>query len=212
MNRNWAMGLFREIERADLGLTYKAKSRINQVDSQLVQQMVRAGLDTIHTGIESVSTNSQRAMGKIINPDSIRKGFDTVLDNGCRINPVYMFSWVGETPEYLRFNARFIEEMGKREGVLTYLSFITPHPGSAIDNLEGLSILTDDYSRYTHKQPVAVPESLGEEGLKMMVDYYHSISETIGMQKYNPKIDPEYLEGILNEKRVPIMKGGLISV
>jgi len=209
IDKKRAMELFKEIEKANLGMSYKVKSRINQVDSELVKQMVRAGVDTIHTGVESVSQNALKSMGKGIDANYIRKAFDIVLDNGANINPVYLFSWVGETKQDLLRNAKFIEEQGKRKGVISYISFLTPHPNSKIDNLSGLEILTNDFSRFNHKQPVAVPKSLGQNGLNLMVDQYHKVTENIGMQKYNPKIDQEYLKQILN-KQEDSLKGGLL--
>ena len=41
-----------------------------------------------------------------------------------------------------------------------------------------------------------------------MIDLYHQVSENIRMQKYNPRIDPEYLEEILNKENS--LKGGLL--
>lgn len=208
IDRKRSMELFKEIEKANLGISYKAKSRINQIDGELLSQMARAGLDTIHTGVESVSQNSLRSMGKGVDADYIRRAFDVVLSNGININPVYLFSWAGESKEDLMRNAQFINEQGARKGVISYISFITPHPNSRIENLRGLEVLTKDFSRYTHKQPVAVPTSLGSDGLRMMVDLYHQVAENIGMQKYNPKIDSIYLEEILNKKES--LKGGLL--
>jgi len=107
-----------------------------------------------------------------------------------------MFSWSGETPEDLRANSGFIQEMGRKPGVITYISFVTPHPGSGIENEAGLHVLTRDYSRYTHKQPVAVPRSLGDNGLRLMVNEYHRIAETTGTEDLNPRIDSGYLRKI----------------
>jgi radical SAM superfamily enzyme YgiQ (UPF0313 family) len=209
LDKRRAIELFNEIEKANLGLSYKAKSRVEHIDDRLTKQMVGAGLDTIHTGVESVSQNSLKSMGKEVDVDYIRKAFDIVLNNGANINPVYLFSWAGETEADLLRNARFIEEQGKRKGVISYISFITPHPNSRISNHEGLEILTDDLSRYNHKQPVAVPKSLGRDGLRLMVNQYHKIAENIGMQKYNPRIEPAYLKEILN-KQENSLKGGLL--
>lgn len=208
LDRKRAMELFRDIEEANFAINYKAKSRINQIDDGLVKQMARAGLDTIHTGVESVSQNSLKSMGKEINADYIKKTFDIALNNGVNINPVYLFSWIGESKEDLLKNVQFIEQQGKRKGVITYISFITPHPNSKISKLDGLDILSYDLSRYNHKQPVAVPASLGSDGLKLMTNLYHKVAENIGMEKYNPKIDPFYLEDILNKKES--LKGGLL--
>lgn len=203
LDRNWAIGLFRELEKAQLGVRFKAKSRINQIDEELLQQMMRAGLDTIHTGVESVSQKTLDRMGKEINQASIKSSFDLMLKNGCKVNPVYLFGYPGETEQDLRTNAEFIREIGQRQGVITYISFMTPHPGSSIEwqEIAEMDILTRDYSRYTHKQPVAVPISLlGMGGLMLMVEQYHEIVEHTGMQDVNPRIDPAYLEQVLKTR------------
>jgi len=206
VNRKYTKGLFREIERANLGLSFKAKSRINHVEEGLVRQMVRAGLDTIHTGVESVSENALQLMDKGYKPEDIARAFEIVLGNGSQINPVYMFSWEGETPSDLVANSRFIEQMGKRKGVISYISFVTPHPGTGLEDHPGFRVLTRDYSRYTHKQPVAVPVSLGENGLRLMIDAYHGVTQAIGMRYVNPRINEEYLKTL--ELR---LKGGKIA-
>jgi len=206
VNRKWTQGLFEEIEKANLGMKLKAKSRINHIEPDLVRQMVKAGVDTIHTGVESVSGKTLELMDKGYRPELIEGAFETVLDNGININPVYMFSWQGETPEDLKANADFIKRMGSKDRVITYISFVTPHPGSGIEHDSGLQVLTEDLSRYTHKQPVAVPLSLGKNGLRMMVDEYHRVTEAIGMQHVNPRVDGEYLKTL--ELR---LKGGKIA-
>lgn len=195
LNKKWCGELFEEIENADLGMSYKAKSRVDGLSQELLMKMMGAGVDTIHSGIESISQRSLDGMAKQVRSKNIVDAFDLMLGNGCQVNPVYMVGWVGETPEDLAENVKFMKETGKRDGVITYVSFITPHPGSNLErNLsDGLRILSTDLSRYTHKQPVAVPISLGENGLQLMVDAYHEVGEACEMVKYNPKIDPEYL-------------------
>ena len=198
LNKKWCADLFGEIENAGFDMAYKAKSRINGLTPELLEQMMAAGVDTIHSGIESVSQRTLDGMAKKVKAKSIRENFDLMLDNGCQVNPVYMFGWPGESVEDLEANAAFIEEMGTRQGVITYISFITPHPGSNLTNnlMDELVVLSSDLSRYTHKQPVAVPRSLGREGLQLMVDNYHRVAEATGMQDVNPGIDPVYLAEI----------------
>ncbi|MEK6858359.1 MAG: radical SAM protein [Nanoarchaeota archaeon] len=201
LNGKWCAELFGAIEQANLGLNYKAKSRIDGIKPDLIRQMVAAGVDTIHTGVESVSQAMLDAMDKGVKARTIRGAFDVLLESGCKVNPVYMFGYPGETPETLAENAVFIEETGRLPGVITYISFITPHPGSGFErNMAGeLRVLSADYNRYTHKQPVATPTSLGRNGVRLMVDHYHHIAEAIGMQEVNPAIDPLYLEEIIDK-------------
>lgn len=198
LNKKWCNELFREIENADLGMSYKVKSRADGIDEQSLQQMMRAGVDTIHMGAESITPQSLKSMSKGVGVRTIDQAFDLLLNNGCQINPVYLFGWVGEKPEDLELNASYIEARGQRKGVITYVSFITPHPGSHLvkKHINDFVVLSNDYSRYTHKQPVAVPKSLGDNGLQLMVDAYHRIGEICNMQSVNPRIEQSYLESL----------------
>lgn len=204
LNKKWCGELFEEISRAGLDMTYKAKSRVDGIRPDLLHKMMDAGLDTIHTGVESISQRTLDSMAKDVKAKEIKDSFEVMLGNGCKVNPVYMLGWPGERPEDLEENAAFIETIGQQQGVITYVSFITPHPGSSLESgrRDQLRILTTDLSRYTHKQPVAVPRSLGENGLQLMVDAYHRIAESCGMQEVNPGIDSKYLEQIASVEDV----------
>jgi len=198
INRKWAMELFGELERLNLGVKLKAKLRPDQFTDELIGQMVRAGIDTIHFGGESIIPNSQESIGKRISEAEIRNAYATLERHGCKANGVYIFGLPGETPEDLITNADFITETGVSPDAITYISFITPHPGTdlAEDPDNQLRILTQDHSRYTHKQPVAVPESLGPQGLKLIADTYHEVAEATNTQDVNPKLDEAYLASI----------------
>jgi len=197
-NKRRAHELFGEIERANLGLSYKAKSRIEQLDEPLLNQMIAAGIDTIHSGIESVvQTTLDRIGKKTMTEESVRTTYDLMQGVGATFNPVYLFGSPEETPYDLQANADFIREVGQSPDVITYISFMTPHPGTSIERSQELEIVSNDFSRYTHKQPVAVPKSLGENGFRLMVDTYHQVAEDIGMQEVNPPIDQAYVRQVL---------------
>lgn len=198
LNQKWCGDLFGEIGKSGLGMSFKAKSRIDGIGDGLLGVMVSAGVDMIHTGVESISQKNLDGMSKKIKARGVQDSLNLILQNGCQVNPVYMLGWPGETPQDLAENTAFIREMGQHPGVITYVSFITPHPGSGLDREYGdqLRILTTDLSRYTHKQPVAVPRSLGENGLQLMVDAYHEVAEATGMQEVNPRVDQRYLDSV----------------
>ncbi|MBR9703167.1 B12-binding domain-containing radical SAM protein [Candidatus Woesearchaeota archaeon] len=194
-NPKWAYELFSALEEADLDMKYKAKSRVGELDETLLEQMLKAGLDTIHFGVESITDSALVSMGKGISTQQTKEFIAMLAKNGCRANPVYMFGWPGETPESLRHNTEYILENSLMRDTVTYISFITPHPGSRIDGtLDGLQVLTKDLSRYTHKHPVAVPLSLGHNGLDLMVEQYHRVAEKTGTKEFNPRIEESYLD------------------
>lgn len=201
IDKKWSMKLFKEIEKLNLGIKFKAKSRIDQLSEDLIKQMVKAGIDTVHFGVESVSQSSLNGMQKSLKKDQIRRAFNILLGNGCKANPVYMFSWIGETEKDIIENSQFIEELGKLNGVITYVSFITPHPGSNLKD-ENLKILSKDYARYTHKYPVAIPKSLGKNGLQLMVKHFNHIAKVTGTEKFNPIIRGGIQNGNRNKGKV----------
>lgn len=196
LNKHFAMDLFKEIERAKFGLGFKVKSRIDHLDPIILTQLMSAGVDIVHTGVESINSGSLKEMGKGITEKQIRSVFDLFNDYHCKLNPVYLLGLQNETKEHLEENMSFIIEEGSNSNVITYLSFLTPHPGTPLEKDEKLRILTKDYSRYTHKQPVAVPKVLGKEGLIFLVNIYHKIAKELNMEKYNPPISEEYVNQI----------------
>lgn len=209
LNKKWATDLFNALQKANFGVGYKVKSRVDGVDSTILEQMRNAGVDTIHSGIESIAEETLGKMNKGIRREQIEKYLGLMKEHEMIINPVYMLGYPGETRDQLRENVEFIKGVGSGNNVITYVSFITPHPGSSFEReSRGLEVLTSDFSRYTHKQPVAVPHSLGPEGLDLMVEAYHEIADATGMQKVNPRVSSVYIQslkrGKLNERRLVV--------
>lgn len=197
-----AVRLFTAIKDANIGVKIKGKARLDELDDSLLYLMKGAGVDMLHIGVESVSDRSLESMNKGLTIQDIRGTLDNVLSYDIGVNPVFMFSWIGETPDDLRKNAEFIQDFGSNSNVVTYISFLTPHPGTWLwkkspDN--GLIIVSNDINRYTHKQPVAVPTSMGDNGLELMVDTYHEVTREINMERVNPHISPVYMEDLREE-------------
>lgn len=198
LNQRWCGELFDAIGNANLGISYKVKSRIDGINDPLLKRMKLGGVDTIHTGIETTSQTNLNSMSKQITVKEIESAFDMLQQNGLKINPVYLFGWIGQTEEDLNRDAEFIAKTAQRGNVITYISFLTPHPGSHLTRIMNgdLIVLSRDYARYTHKQPVAVPRSLGREGLDLMVKEYHHLREACNAKDVNPIIDESYLQSV----------------
>jgi len=137
-------------------------------------------------------------MKKGINKSTINKALNVIYKNGCIANPIFLLGMPGETKNDLKQNIAFIKNIAQKKNTIIYMSFATPHPGLELSKSgSDLIILSKDYSRYTHKQPVAVPKSLGRNGLKLLINTYHQLSEELGLTEVNPRIDPNYLKLIM---------------
>ena len=68
--------MFEELQRQNFGIKYKAKARVDQIDKELLEIMVNAGVDMIHFGVESVSQKSLTNMQKRTKKEDIRRAFE----------------------------------------------------------------------------------------------------------------------------------------
>lgn len=200
LNSSFARELFNRLAESGLNLKYKVKSRVDQITSLLLDSFAYGGVDTIHTGIESFSQAELDRTGKGTSLGDVNRAVNATLSSGIRLNPVYIFGLPGQTEQDLHATAEGIERVGRNHRVITYISFMTPHPGT--QSTEGLGIVTKDLDRYTHKQPVCYPTSLGDNGLDKMVDTYHRLGEVTNSVHINPRVNLSYLGQDLK------MKGG----
>ena len=191
VDRKRAIELFAKLQ--DYGLQFKGKSRIDTIDEELLQVMSNAGLDTLQFGVENISQKALNSMRKGISGANIKRTLE-MARSYCKINPIFLFGWIGETQDTLLENSRYIEEIGTKEKVIPYISFMTPHPGSHLFDDTGLEILTYDLNCYTHKLPVAVPKSFGRQGLRMMVEQFNRLSSVTGTAHLNPPIQEAYIQ------------------
>jgi radical SAM superfamily enzyme YgiQ (UPF0313 family) len=98
----------------------------------------------------------------------------------------------GETQSSLDKKVKFIINLCDHENKIPLLGFLTPHPGTYIaKNIEKLSlvIIDNNFSNYTHLQPVCVPKTLGANAKKILIDAFNYISVNTNSEKYNPIID-----------------------
>lgn len=191
VDRKRAIELFTKLQ--DYGLRFKGKSRIDTIDEELLEVMSNAGLDTLQFGVENISQKALNSMRKGIRISDIKQTLEMV-SSYCKINPIFLFGWAEETQDTLLENSGYIEEIGTKEGVIPYISFMTPHPGSHLFSIPELEILTYDLNCYTHKLPVAVPKSLGRHGLRMMVEQFNYLSALTGTAHLNPPIQESYIK------------------
>jgi len=193
--------IIKEKQKGKLVLNYKVKSRIDGMNASLLTKMSLAGIDTIHFGVESVSNQSLKKIGKggTINKELIQNVLSATLKTNIKVNPVFMLAIPNQGKDELAETIKFIEKLGKFPEVIVYMSFNTPHPHQNCFSLESdMFLLENDLNRFTHNQMVAVPVSLStESGRCCLVDTYHEIAKISKSEYINPPLGSEYLKKIL---------------
>jgi len=177
-NRERLMQLIARIQAEDLGLTYKAKAGISELDGEILGLLREAGFVEIHTGVESIT----QSFDKGISEEQVRRKIAMALDYGFVVNPSFILGLPGQTPEDLRQDADFMIEIGKDKRVKVYTCMYTPHPSSKISNSEDLKIVSDDLDDYNHIRLVALPISLGDpfDALQLLYETQRRVVSEVG--------------------------------
>jgi anaerobic magnesium-protoporphyrin IX monomethyl ester cyclase len=195
INRKRALTILREIEKLDLDVRFKAKTRIDRIKPEILEAMQRAGMTTIYFGVESFASETLQNVKK--GYSSVEDQIKMVVDSGMNLQLGFVLGLAGETKETLEKNVEGISRVGSQPHVTPRICFLTPYPGTQLwREPEGLRILTNDWNRYNSIFPVAVPESLGEDGLGLLVEAQKRIVEATGRPEINPPVPEEYLKEV----------------
>jgi anaerobic magnesium-protoporphyrin IX monomethyl ester cyclase len=187
VNREWALRLFRLLAKRNPGVKFKVRSRADELDELLVDEMSAAGVEIVQFGVESISLSVRASMHKALDREAIDRAFELVLRTAAlKANPLYMLGYIGETPDDLARNGCFIKEVGVDPRVITYVSFTTPYPDTGFAGLcrkNNGCVVTHDLKYYTNKFPVFLPRTLCEDsnaaGLERLVATYDDIARAV---------------------------------
>jgi anaerobic magnesium-protoporphyrin IX monomethyl ester cyclase len=150
--------LFSLLDRiSGLGLKYKGKATIRELDSSIVTKMREAGFVEIHTGVESVT----QAFEKGISAQDVVAKIQMCLDAGLVVNPSFILGLPRQSRSDLLEDAKFIMDVGSDPRVKVYTCMYTPHPSSQIYGDDDFTLVSNDLDDFTHLRLVALPKSFG---------------------------------------------------
>ncbi len=191
--------LFHNIVKEQIDATFYILTRIDMVNTRILDLMYRSGVSQILFGVEHIEKNILLSMGKTGLPTKVSKWREITTKNirsaskiGYEVHPVFMLGWPGESEKTLSNLANFIIRLNRKyTNVIPFLSFVTPHPGTRLWRLAsrlGLRIIENDLSKYTHLYPVAIPYSLGVAAKERLVRAYNNIAKETNTEEWNPPI------------------------
>lgn len=96
---------------AGLKIKWKCDTRVDALDTELINVMKKAGCVRIKIGVESGSDRILTKINKGFNKDVIRKGVRLIKDQGVPITIYLMAGFPGETAEDLIETVKFAEEL-----------------------------------------------------------------------------------------------------
>jgi anaerobic magnesium-protoporphyrin IX monomethyl ester cyclase len=128
-NKERVLSLCKLLIDKDLGIKFKISSRIDRVDSEMLNLLGKAGCYRIHYGIESGSQRLLDYMEKEITLDQIRQTVKNTKKVGIEVFAYMMIGIPTETKEDIKKSVNLIREL--KPNHVNY-SICTPFPKTAL--------------------------------------------------------------------------------
>jgi len=142
-----------EMIKRGLNFTYQVQLRLDQLDDDVMDALVRSGCDQVGPGIESGNSEILKSIGKRITPELILEKCKLVSKYPVKNRCSYIMGWIDETEEQIWDTIHLAQEINAHENAF---SIATPYPGSRMWRealAKGLVQEDMDFSRffYYHK-------------------------------------------------------------
>lgn len=172
-----------------LKIRWGTSTRVDQVDSDLLALMRRAGCDLIDFGIESGSLDILGSSRKGTSLEAAIKAVEACHKLGIDVELNFLLGLPHETNETLRQTYDFVRRL-RRYSTMANFALLVPFPGTevyemALRNEAGLRIIDTDWRKYTKQRSgVLAYDNLTQEDLyawqaRMFRCYYFSVGKII---------------------------------
>ncbi len=181
----------RIIERG-FEFNWSAFARVDSVDEELLEIMIRAGCDTISFGVESGNEEMLRRIRKRIKISQVIEAAKLCKKVGMRCLVSFIVGLPGESRETLEDTRRLaclLEDIGIEYGY----HFLAPFPGTTIwEKLDeyDLEILTNDWDLYDANRAIVATSQLSPEEMEAFVREYEK-----DIEKLNSEMEEKYRSG-----------------
>lgn len=127
-------------------------SRVDTINDQGIEAMMRAGFKNIILGVESASPKVLKMMNKRISPERAEQACRKSAEKGLIIGTFWITGHPGDTPEEAELTIRAIDDY-YRKGIThtTEVALFVPYPGTPVYNepeKHGVEIVTYDWEKW----------------------------------------------------------------
>lgn len=123
----WVKEFAAQVAAKDLRFRYKIQSRVDLLESSVVESMVRSGVETVWMGAESGSQTVLDAMDKGTRIEEIYAATNILRRKGVKVGFFLQFGYLGETQEDIEATIRMVLDLMPDE---VGISVSYPLPGT----------------------------------------------------------------------------------
>jgi len=145
-DRERVLGLCDEIRSRGLELEFECETRLDRLDTELMEKMRAAGLQTIEFGVESVSPQTLQKVGRRPIPEAHqREVMATCSRLGIRTVAFYVLGFNPDTWESIAATVEYSISLGS---TLAQFKLLTPYPGTPLFRHMEKQIFEQDWEKF----------------------------------------------------------------
>jgi radical SAM superfamily enzyme YgiQ (UPF0313 family) len=185
-----------EILNRGLKIKWNAFSRVDTVTRELVKKMKEAGCVGLLFGVESGNQEILDRVKKKITLKKVKQAVALTKETGMRVVTSFILGLPGETKKTMRQSY----DLANRLNAPYSLHVLAPFPGTEVREKAqeyGMTILTDDWSKYDANRVVTTTPGAGAKDVERVLHQYYD-----DIKRYNRHQKRLEREGRLSDEDV----------
>lgn len=151
VNRKRVLEICRLIREEGLRIPWDIRTRVDNVDRELLAELKRSGCQRIHYGVESGNPRTLKILNKNINLDQVIEVFNMTRKTGITTFAYFMIGSPGETRDDILETIDFAKRLNPD---YVQITIFTPFPGTeAYCSALKSGVIREDYWRQFARNP-----------------------------------------------------------
>ncbi len=166
-DRDRVLELCDGIASRGLHLTFECETRLDRLDAELLEIMHKAGLRAMSFGVEAVSAQILKKVGRRPIPEAHQRAMITKCRQlGIVTAAFYVFGFLEDTRESIRASIEYAAELGS---TVAQFKILTPYPGTPLFKRMEPLLVERDWERYDGFTPTFNHPNLSTGELKYLL-------------------------------------------
>lgn len=179
LNKKRVLGFCDLMEERGYRLNMTCLTYAKCADYEVFERMKEVGFSIIAFGVECGNEDVLKIINKGITKNDVRNAVYLAKKAGLSTELLFMIGNIRETKETIMDSINFAKEINPpssnitKNAIWNWFQFATPTLGSLFFNTAKHygKVLTYDWSRYHHQEPIFIPEGLDRKTLIKLRDY-----------------------------------------
>jgi anaerobic magnesium-protoporphyrin IX monomethyl ester cyclase len=166
-DRDRVVEFCRALQARDLSINFECETRLDRLDFELLQTMSRAGLKAISFGVEAVSPQTLKKVGRRpIPPEHQRAVMQHCRDLGITTAAFFVLGFPSDTWESIAATIDFATELSP---TFAQFKMLTPYPGTPLWKQMQPTIVENDWQKFDGFTPTFTHPHLSHRELMFLL-------------------------------------------